>query len=168
MFYFLKDAVHYTFLFPGRTIEEGVQTFFTINVGFILVASLFAGLLSDKLQCRKVFVIASSLILMIGLLLYAFFPTWSMVLVATAVQGIGMGIFLAVDLALTSQVLPTATDRGKDIGLVNTAVFLPMIVSPLIAGMTLGTFHSYPLLFSFLAGATLIAALLILPLKTVR
>ncbi len=168
MFYFLQDEIHYSRLFPGHTTAEGVQTFFAINVGSILVTSLFAGILSDKLQRRKVFVIASSFIMMIGLLLYAFFSTWLMVIVATIVLGIGTGIFLSVDLALASQVLPTATDRGKDIGLINTAIFLPMILSPLFAGITLGTLHSYPILFSLLAVATFMAALLILPIKSVR
>jgi MFS family permease len=168
MFYFLQDAVHYSHLFPGHTTAEGVQTFFAINVGSILVASLFAGILSDKLQRRKMFVMVSSLIMMVALLLYAFFPTWPMVIAATILLGIGTGVFLSVDLALASQVLPTATDRGKDIGLINMAIFLPMILSPLMAGITLSAMHSYLVLFSFLAVATFLAALLILPIKTVR
>jgi MFS family permease len=168
MFYFLQDTLHYSRLFPGQTTAQGVQTFFAINVGSIIVASLIAGILSDKLQRRKVFVIVSSLIMTVGLLLYAFFPTWSMVMTATVILGIGMGVFLSVDLALASQVLPTATDRGKDIGLINTAIFLPMILSPVIAGITLSVLHSYLALFSLLAVASLIAALLILPIKTVR
>jgi MFS family permease len=168
MFYFLQDVLHYSRLFPGQTTAQGVQTFFAINVGSIIVASLIAGLLSDKLQRWKVFVIVSSLIMMVGLLLYAFFPTWSMVVIATVILGIGYGIFLSVGLALASQVLPTAIDRGKDIGLINTTLFLPMILSPVLAGITLGALHSYLVLFSLLAVASLIAALLIFPIKTVR
>ena len=168
MFYFLQDALHYSRLFPGQSTAQGVQTFFAINVGSIIVASLIAGLLSDKLERRKVFTIVSSLIMMVGLLLYAFFPMWSMVLIATVLLGIGYGIFLAVGLALASQVLPTAIDRGKDIGLINTTLFLPMILSPIFAGITLNALHSYLVLFLPLAVASLIAALLILPIKTVR
>src|SRR5438270_8210847 len=119
MFYYLRDAVHYSRLFPGQTTAQGVQTFSAIEVGSLLVASLVGGILSDKLQRRKLFVIISSLIMMGALLLYAFFPTWSMVLVGTAVLGVGFGVFLAVDLALASQVLPAAIDRGKDIGIIN-------------------------------------------------
>ena len=91
-----------------------------------------------------------------------------MVILATILLGSGTGVFLSVDLALASQVLPTATDRGKDIGLINTAIFLPMILSPMIAGLTLSTLHSYLILFSFLAVGTFIAALLIIPIKAVR
>src|SRR5256885_9580874 len=133
----LFRSVHYAKLFPGQTTGQGVQTFFALNAGSILVASLLGGILSDKLQRRKLFVIVASLIMAVGLLLYAFFPTWSMVLVGTVVLGVGTGIFFAVDIALASQVLPAAADRGKDMGIINAAVFVPMILSPVIAGITL-------------------------------
>jgi len=168
MFYYLQDAVGYARVFPGQTTAQGVQTFFAINVGSILVASLFGGILSDKLQRRKLFVVVASLIMTVGLLLYAFFPTWAMVIVATVVLGLGMGVFLAVDLALASQVLPRAADRGKDIGIINTAIFLPMILSPIVAGVTLSALHSYLALFSLLAVGTLFSAMLIVPIKSVR
>ena len=168
MFFYLQDAVQYMRVFPGQTTAQGVQTFFAINVGSILVASLFGGILSDKMQRRKLFVIVASIIMTVGLLLYAFFPTWAMVIVATVVLGLGMGVFLAVDLALASQVLPKAADRGKDMGIINTAIFLPMILSPLVAGVTLSALHSYLALFSLLAVGTLFSAELIVPIKSVR
>jgi MFS family permease len=168
MFYFLQDVLHYSHLFPGQMTAQGVQTFFAINVGSIIIASLIAGLLSDKQGRRKVFVIASSLVMMVGLLLYAFFPVWSMVIIATVLFGVGYGIFLSVGLALASQVLPAAIDRGKDLGLINAALFLPMVFSPVLAGITLSTLHSYLALFLLLAVGSLIAALLIIPIKKVR
>ncbi len=168
MFYYLQDAVRYMRVFPGQTTAQGVQTFFAINVGSILVASLVGGMLSDKFQRRRLFVIVASLIMTVGLLLYAFFPTWAMVIVATVVLGLGMGVFLSVDLALASQVLPRAEDRGKDMGIINTAIFLPMILSPIIAGVTLSALHSYVVLFSLLAVGTLLSAILVLPIKSVR
>jgi MFS family permease len=134
----------------------------------IIVGSLVGGILSDKIDRRKPFIVVASLLLMIGLLIYALFPVWSLVLVGTAVTGLGMGTFLAVDLALASQVLPAAADRGKDIGIVNTAIFLPMLVSPLLAGIILGTSNSYLVLFIILAVAALGAATLVLPIKSVR
>ncbi|TMF50042.1 MAG: MFS transporter, partial [Chloroflexi bacterium] len=73
MFFYLQDAVQYMRVFPGQTTAQGVQTFFAINVGSILVASLFGGILSDKMQRRKLFVIVASIIMTVGLLLYAFF-----------------------------------------------------------------------------------------------
>ncbi len=168
MFYFLQDTVHYAQVVPGHTIAQGVQTLFAINVVAIIVASLVGGMLSDRLQRRKLFVIAASGMMTVSLLLYAFFPTWSMVLVGTVFLGVGFGVFLSVDLALASQVLPNAADRGKDIGIFQAAIFVPMILSPVIAGITLSALHSYLALFALLAVAALLAAMLIIPIKSVR
>jgi MFS family permease len=134
----------------------------------IIVGSLVGGIISDKIGRRKPFIIVASLFLTVGLLIYALFPIWGLVLVGTAITGLGMGTYLAVDLALASQVLPVAADRGKDIGIINTAIFLPMLVSPLLAGVVLGTSNSYLLLFIILAVAAVGAAALILPIKSVR
>ena len=47
--------------------------------------------------------------------------------------------------------LPAAVDRGKDVGLINMAYNLPLVVAPLAAGVVLGLMNSYPALFA-LAG----------------
>lgn len=168
MFFYLQDVVHYAQIFPGHSTAQGVQAFFGVNVLSIILASLIGGVLSDRLLRRKAFVIASSVIMAMGLLLYALFPIWSMVLVGTAVMAAGFGIYLGVDFALASQVLPAAADRGKDVGLFQSAIFLPMALSPVVAGITLSLLHSYLALFALLAIGTLLAAVLIIPIKSVR
>lgn len=87
---------------------------------------------------------------------------------AAVILGIGFGTYLSVDLALASQLVPKAQDRGKDLGLINTAIFLPMLVAPAIAGIALGVFHSYTVLFVVLTIAAALAAVLIIPIKQVR
>jgi hypothetical protein len=47
-------------------------------------------------------------------------------------------------------------------------VYVPMLLSPVIAGITLGFLHSYLALFALLAVGALIAAVLIVPIKSVR
>jgi MFS family permease len=168
MFFYLQDAVGYARSFPGQTTAQGVQTYFAINVASILVGSLLGGILSDRLQRRKVFVISAGFAMTLALLLFGFFPTWTVVVAAAAVLGLGMGVFLSADLALGSQVLPTAEDRGKDIGIINTAIFLPMVLAPLLVGITVGVLHSYVLLFSLLAVGMLCSAALISRIKSVR
>src|SRR5260370_18864104 len=127
MFFFLQDAVHYGKLFPGQSTAQGVNMFFALNVASIIIASLVGGIISDRLLRRKLFVIAASVIMAVGLLLYAFFPVWSIVLVGTVFLGVGFGVYLAVDFALARQVLPAAVDRGKDIRNIYAAIFLPQI-----------------------------------------
>jgi MFS family permease len=167
MFYFLQDGVHYTRV-SGEPVAQGVQIFYTVYVLALLVASLICGKLSDIMQRRKIFVIGSSLLMAIGVLLFAVFPAWSTVLLGTFILGIGFGSYLSVDLALASQLLPNAQHRGKDFGLINTAIFLPMLVAPFIAGIALSHFHSYAMLFSVIAVGTVLAALLIIPIQQVQ
>ena len=168
MFFYLQNVVQYARLFPRQTTAQGVSLFFAVNVASTILASMVGGILSDKLQRRKVFVIVASVLMALGLLLYAFFPTWSMVLVGTAFLGVGFGVYAGVDLALASQVLPAAADRGKDMGIINAAIFVPMILSPVVAGLTLSLLHSYLALFTLLALGALIASVLIVPIKSVR
>src|SRR5579884_451684 len=134
----------------------------------IVVASLIGGMISDKVRRRRVFVALTGVLIMIGMLLYAFFPVWAMVLVATAFTGIGMGLFLSVDLALASQVLPAAEERGKDISIINTAIFISLILSPIIAGIILNTLQSFLVLFVLMAVCALLSAVLITRVKSVR
>lgn len=67
----------------------------------------------------------------------------------------------------TSKIKPVH-NRGKDFGLVNTAIFVPMLVAPLLAGMTSSMFHSYVSLLSVTAIGTLVAGGLLFPITSVR
>ena len=86
----------------------------------------------------------------VGLRLLAFFPLWQIVLIGAVILSVGFGGYLAFDLALASQLLPEAKSRGNHIGFMNTAIFLPMLLAPGIAG------------------GTVLAAVLILPITSVR
>jgi MFS family permease len=167
MYYYLQDEVRLPQV-NSIPVAQGVQIFYTLYVISLLVASLIAGRLSDRLQRRKPFVIGASGLMAIGMALFACFPSWQMVLVATVILGLGFGTYLSVDLALASQLLPEAKQHGKDIGLINTAIFLPMLIAPLLAGVALGQGHSYPLLFGLIVLGTILAAVLIVPIKQVR
>ncbi len=172
-FYFLQDAVKYGVVSPGQAanpavITQGVAIFQTIVVGALFVTSIIGGIISDRLQRRKPFVVGASMVMTVALLLLAFFPIWSFVLVAAAILGFGFGIYLSVDLALATQVSPTESEHGKYLGIMNAAIFVPLIVAPALAGFTLGMFHSYTALFLVAAFCTMLASALILPIKSVR
>jgi MFS family permease len=73
-----------------------------------------------------------------------------------------------VDQAIAVKVLPRAEARGKDLGLINTAIFIPLIIGPLVGGFVLNVFHSYTILYSIAAVILVLAAVFILPVKSVR
>jgi len=164
LFYYLQAER----LFSPTTAATGVQQFFSVYVIAILFASLSSGKASDLLQRRKPFVIGGSLLMAVGVGLLIVAPLWPVVLVASAVVGAGFGVYLSCDLALASQLLPAARHRGKDFGLMNMAIFLPMLLATGIAAIALDQLHSFPVLLSVILVGVLIAAVLILPIKSVR
>jgi MFS family permease len=139
-----------------------------IAVAMIVLSSIIGGYLSDRFQRRKVFVIISALMIGAALLLLALVTSWTAVLVAAVIVGLGFGAYLAVDLALLTEVLPSASDRGKDMGVFNIANALPGAIGPLAAGILVPIFGSFQPLFFLATGVVLLAALSILPIKSVR
>jgi len=66
-----------------------------------------------------------------------------------------------------TQVLPAASDRAKDLGVINVATALPLVVAPLIAGIVLYTWHSYPALFALSGLATVAGGLAVFRIRSV-
>ena len=168
MLFYLKDVIHYERLFPGQTADQGFAIFQVIQTLCIIVSTIISGIISDRLQRRKPFIIAASLTMTVALLLIAFVPSWPIVLVTAVIFGIGFGIFLSSDIALSTQVLPQAQSRGKDLGLITAANVLPELLFPVISFVAFGIFHGYTALFTIAAIATFAGALFIIPIKSVR
>lgn len=168
MLYYLNDVIHYSRLFPGQTADQGVAMFQVINTVALIISTIISGIISDRLQRRKPFIIAASLIMTVALLLIAFVHTWAIVLVVAVVFGIGFGIYLSSDIALATQVLPEEQSQGRDLGIITAANILPELLFPVISFVAFGIFHGYTALFCIAAIATLIGAVCILPIKKVR
>ncbi len=166
--FYLNDVVHYQKLFPGQTAQQGVSIFQGIYTLTLIVSTIIAGIISDRLQRRKIFVVVASIVMTIALLLLAFVPGWTTVLIVAAVFGIGFGIYISADIALATQVLPQVQNQGKDLGFITAANILPELLFPVISFIAFGIFNGYPALFTIAAIATLLGAVCILPIKSVR
>jgi len=64
-------------------------------------------------------------------------------------------------------VLPAAADRAKDLGLINIAYSLPLVVAPLVAGVVLGLMNSYRALFALAGLVTVIAGITVTRVRSV-
>jgi MFS family permease len=167
--YFLQNVVHYSQLYPGRTDAQGVASFQTILTGTLLITALLGGFLSDRFQRRKIFVMGSSIVIACSFLILVFSHSWGAVLLSAAVLGLGFGSYLGIDIALITQVLPSAKDRGKDMGVINIANSLPQVVGVPFAAvvMTLSN-NNYMVLFLVATGLALLSAALVQMIKGVR
>ena len=168
LLYFLRDGVGYERLFPGHGADEGVLWLNAIAGGALLASIVVGGVISDRLRRRKVFVMTSSAIVAVGLLVLAVSPTWPAALVAAAILGGGFGVYLAVDVALITEVLPNAEDRGKDLGVINIANTLPQTMAPALCGLLVTHAGGYPTMFAVAAVITLLGAVLVQPIRGVR
>ncbi len=146
-------------IFLGTCVQSAV----------VVAASLVGGRLSDRTGRRKVFVLAASIVYGLAVFAVAAASSFNAFLVGIAVAGLGFGLYMAVDLALVADVLPTRTDVAKDLGVLNIAGALPFSIAPAIAPAILVIGHgSYSVLYGFAGLCAIIGAFAILPVRRVR
>ena len=168
LLYYLQDDLNYSKLFPGQSVTQGVAVLSIFTTAALFISTPLGGILSDRLKRRKPFVIASSAISALGLFMLAFIPTWNGAIIALVLVGLGVGAYLSVDQALATEVLPNATDRAKDMGIIGIANTLPGSLGPVIAAPILTATHSYLVLFVLGGFVSLVGSFIIQPVKSVR
>ncbi|HRD61282.1 MAG TPA: MFS transporter [Nocardioides sp.] len=133
LLYFLKDVLG----FSSDEAEDRVFLLTALYAVTLLLTAVIFGIWSDRLGRRKVFVIWSGLVSGCAVAVLGIGQSWPSAVAAAVVMGCAYGIYTAVDFALITQVLPTATDRAKDLGVINIANALPQVVAPVLAGVLL-------------------------------
>jgi MFS family permease len=166
LLFFLSDVVRLKET-EGIEPEFGVLVLTGLYAVTVIITSVLGGRLSDRMGKRKPLVIASSVIIAAASLILAFAPTWIGGLVGAAVLGIGFGAYLAVDFALITQVLPTALDRGRDLGVINIANSLPQVLAPAIAFLFVDLWGGYVSLYVAAAIIGLLGAVFVVKIKSV-
>jgi MFS family permease len=166
LLYFLRDEVRYESTVGGRA-EDGVLLLNAVSGAALLVTIVAGGVLSDRLQRRKPFVIVSTVVIALGPLALAVAPGWPTAVAAAVALGAGFGVYLAVDVALITEVLPAADSHAKDLGVISIANTLPQTAAPALAGV-LVTVAGYPALFATAAVVALLGAVLVRPITSVR
>jgi MFS family permease len=160
LLYFLRDEL------DRPHAESDVFLLTVINTVGVATAVLVAGVWSDRLGRRRVFVIAAGVVLGLGALVVALSPTWTTLLVASFFLGVGFGVYTSVDFALITQVLPDDAARGKDLGVLNIASALPQVLAPAIAAPVV-TLAGYPTLFAVAGFLALLGGVLVRNIRSV-
>lgn len=140
-----------------------------VQSGVLVVASLIGGRLSDATRRRKVFVAAASVVYGGALLGIAVASDFDKFLLGMAISGLGFGLYMAVDLALVTEVLPDPDDAAKDMGVFNIANALPFAIAPAVAPAILAASGgSYTVLYAVAGCCAAAGALAVIPIKGVR
>jgi MFS family permease len=166
LLYFLRDKIHYAKLFPGQDAADGLLILIVIYTAGVVLTAIVGGMISDRLGRRKTMVLISGIVIAAAALLLTFVETWTASIAAAAAFGIGFGCYLAVDQALITQVLPAASDRAKDLGIINIALVCPAAIGALIAA-PLVSLGGYPTLFAGTAVVAVIGSVLVWKIKSV-
>jgi MFS family permease len=167
LLYFLRDRVHYEELFPGRSADDGLLLLILIYTATTVLTVVVGGAVSDRTGRRKPSVIISGYVMAVATGLLAFWPTWTAALIAAAVLGLGFGVYLSVDQALITQVLPTAQDRAKDLGIINIASSAPQVLGPALAFPIVAYLGGYQMLYLVAAAVTILGSVLVTRIRSV-
>ena len=161
LLYFLQDVVGY----PEP--DSGVFILTAIYAATLLSTVVTSGVWSDRVARRRVFVCWAGIVMSLAALLLAFWPTWPGAITAAAVLGLGFGVYLSVDFALMTEVLPSAGDRGKDLGVINIANSLPQVLAPALAAPIVTHLGGYPVLYVVSALVGLAGSVLVYRIRSV-
>ncbi|WP_440087642.1 MFS transporter [Streptosporangium sp. LJ11] len=167
LLYFLTDAVGYERLFPGEKAEDGLLVLILIYTAAVVLTTVVAGVISDRLGRRRALVTVSGLISVVPAVMLAFWPQWPVATAGAAIMGVGFGIYLSVDNALVTQVLPAAEGRAKDLGVINIANSGPQVLGPVVAGPIVAGLGGYPVLYLTSAALALLGAGLVWKIRSV-
>jgi MFS family permease len=161
LLYFLTDRVKLA------DPEGGLLIMILLYTAGMVATAVVGGRLSDRSGRRKIFVVWSGVVIAVAALLLAIWPTWPVSLAASVLLGAGYGVYLAVDSALITQVLPAATDRAKDLGVINIATAAPQVLGPAIAAPLVTHLGGYPTLYALTAVVTLLGAVMVVRIRSV-
>jgi MFS family permease len=163
------------FLMDRLNVAEAKVPSIMLNATFIstlatIVGSMLAGLISDRMGRRKPFVLGAAVIYALGLAVVGMATTMQAFIVGIAICGLGQGVYIAIDLALVTEVLPNKdTDAAKDLGIFNLASAMPQSLAPALAPifLSMGAVgqKNYEALFIAAAAFALLGALAVMPIR---
>ena len=161
-FYFAQKA--------GATIAQIAGLFAVASVagiGAAAIGALGGGILSDRLQRRRIFVLVACVVFAAGAVVLALAPDMTVVIIGFVVVNLGTGIFSAVDQAIVLDILPEReAHAGRFVGINQLALQIGQSAAPLTAPALLligasADQQNYGLLFLLAAVCTVAGGLII-------
>lgn len=132
--YYLKDVLH-----MENYATATMTVVMAVLVGSV-VATFAAGWLSDRTG-RKALVFVAGILMATTCVVLIAARSYALVVAFGVVFGIGYGAYLSVDWALAVDVLPTAKNAAKDLGIWSIAVTLPQVLVTALGGPVLDAYN---------------------------
>jgi MFS family permease len=167
LLYFLRDQIRYSQIFPGQNAEDGLAILLFIYTGAVVLTAVLGGMISDRSGRRRRLVVVSGLVMAVPAIMLALWPTWPVTVAAAVILGLGFGVYLAVDQALITQVLPAAAGRAKDLGVISVASSGGQVLAPAIAAPLVTYLGGYPALYLSVAIIVILGSLCVSRVRSV-
>jgi len=163
--YYLADYIRLPLGVTPASAIAILTPFLTISM---IAGSFLAGWASDRMGQRKPFIVGSALIMSLALVIPLVSPVLASMYVFSLLFGAGFGCYMSVAIALSTEVLPSADDSGRDIGIIGLANTATQMVAPLVASILILHAGGYGGLFLTAAVCAALSSLTILRVKGVR
>jgi MFS family permease len=167
LLYFLRDRVRYSTVFPGQPAENGLVILLLVYTAVVVVTAVISGVASDRSGRRRRLVVVSGVVMAVPAVMLALWPAWPVVIAAAAVLGLGFGVYLSVDQALITQVLPAADGHGRDLGVISVASSAGQALAPAIAAPVVTYLGGYPVLYFCVAVIVLLGSAAVSRIRSV-
>ncbi|HEY1699119.1 MAG TPA: MFS transporter [Trebonia sp.] len=166
LLYFLEDKIHFHQQYPKYTASQGLLLLILVYAVGVTISAVFCGRLSDRIGRRKVLVTVSGLVMAVPALALAIWPAWWVTVAGALLLGLGFGAYLAVDLALVTQVLPSRVGHAKDLGIIAIASSGSQVLASAFAALIVSNL-GYPALFVTVAFLVVLGAVLVWKVRSV-
>jgi MFS family permease len=154
LLYFLR-RIGFGVLYPGHTAEQGLVLLLSVYTVAVVATTVTAGRRSDRTGRRRRFVALAGWVMGLAAVLVAVRPTFPVLLVAAAVLGTGFGVYLSVDQALVTQVLPSTAERARSLGVISVANSAAQAVAPAISATVVTYLGGFTTLYLCVAAVVL-------------
>lgn len=161
----LGTALFLFFLLHGlhqetTVAQDNLLLLIVVYTLFVVLASVFTGVLSDRTGNRRTLTILATLIQAASGVVIALVPTFEATMVAAALMGLGYGAFSTVGLAFAADLLPDEKDHARDLGIVYVTAALGQLIGPVLGAGLVALVGGFWLVFVAAAVLSLVGGAL--------
>jgi MFS family permease len=166
LLYFLR-RINFSSLHPGYTAEQGLVILLSLYTAAVVGTTMIAGRRSDRTGRRRHAVALAGGVMAVAALLVAAHPGWPVLLASAPVLGIGFGMYLSIDQALITQVLPSAAERARSLGVISVASSSAQAIAPAIAAPVVTYLGGFSTLYACVAVVVLLGSASVCRIRSV-
>ncbi len=148
----------YGIMIPAADAENRLLILIVIYTVFVVAASILVGMVTDRRGSRRFWTVIAALVQACSGIIILISPNFTMTAVAAGVMGAGYGAYMAVSLALATDLLLDPDDHARDLSLVNSSANLGQLIGPLLGAGLVALVGGFWLLFAAAAVVSVLGA----------